>query len=140
MNHSVYPHGHMAETDSNGVAMFIPASPGMCMREYYAAHAPEVPDWFRYQAEGMPSEGKSAMPDRMLELNTEQRKELLDWESGVQPDFHKLTAATQAFMLRSQRIEAANKRFHDWHMKSREEKYWKWRWYFADKMIEGSMK
>lgn len=105
-------------------------------REWFVTNAPEVPDWFRYQAEGKPTEEKRALPDRLLELNTEQHKELLEWEAGQQPDFHSLTKPVQEFMLRSQRIEAVNKRFHEWHMKSREAKWWAWREYFADIMME----
>lgn len=112
---------------------------GLSTRQYFAVRAPEAPDWFRYSPKDpRPPQFDLSEPEK--ELNTLEQDELRAWKDGSGMDFSKLSANVRAFMLRYQKAHSANENFQHWRMRNREEKYWAWRWYYADKMIEGSEK
>lgn len=129
---------HPAGEVGNNVAIMEVGS-GLSKREYFAARAPEAPDWFRFTPEeGRPPQVE--LPDPEKELNTWEQEELRVWKDGEGMDFTKLSTNVRAFMLRYQKAHQANERFQHWRMKNREAKYWSWRFYYADQMIERSAK
>lgn len=133
---------HLASLLGKGMGAAFPihgqGERGISKREYFAAHAPGVPDWFRYQADGKPSEGKRDLPEPEKELTSKQQEEVRAWKDGLRFSFDNLSEPVREFLLRYQRIHEANEKFHAWHMRCREEKYWAWRFYYADMMIKGS--
>jgi hypothetical protein len=121
-------------------AKAVPASASLISRrEWFITNAPEVPKWFRNKAEGAPPPNPpELLPEE--ELTPGQQQELAAWTAGAATDFAGLSRPVQDFMVRWQRVQNQRKEFNAWHMERREEKWWAWANYFADKMTEGGSK
>lgn len=103
-------------------------------REYFITHAPEMPPWFRYEPSEVPP--NPLEPNAEQELSEAHQKELAAWAAGSETDFSSLSSPVREFMVRWQRVQDARKKFREWQMQSRERKWWAWREYFADMMME----
>lgn len=127
MSQSVYPHGPMADEDECGQAMFIPASPGMSMREWYATHAPVTPPgWFVYEAGKPPS-----LPSPEQYLTPAQRKDMDDLlNDRITPE-----QADPAVLRFAKTRDDAERNQRRWEAETRKKTYFAWRFAYADMMI-----
>lgn len=107
--------------------MHMENDPGLSAREYFAAHAPAVPDWFKHQS----STSVPKVPDPEQELHPLDKSHLKQWIEGHMAIEH-LSPELRAFLVRYQPAKAV---FDEWRRQSRCEKFFKWRYFYADMMI-----
>lgn len=101
---------------------------GMSLREWYATHAPQCPEWFKHEPESpCPFVPK---PDR---LKTSQRDEL--GLLGIWLDASQVDPAVAAFARERDIAESEKRR---WINQQKEKKFFAWRWYYAEMMIATS--
>lgn len=100
---------------------------GMTLRQWYAAHAPAVPEWFRLRDDGdwpkVPS-----VPD---EWGPVERGEF----SMIKDGSMLPAAACDDVQVFWRRYEPSRARFEAWRNKMKARKFFAWRWYYADQMI-----
>lgn len=101
---------------------------GMSLRQWYAAHAPAVPEWFRCEFDELVPK----VPPVPIHWTAELRSDFaLLREGGIEAagahedvrEFWKL-------------YEPARARLDAWRNRMREKKFFKWRWHYADMMLE----
>jgi hypothetical protein len=101
---------------------------GMSMRQWYAAHAPAVPEWFRLKDDGdwpkVPS-----VPD---EWGPVERGEF----SMIKDGSMLPAAACDDVQVFWRRYEPARVRAEAWRQEMRQKKFFAWRWFYADMMLE----
>jgi hypothetical protein len=93
------------------------------IRAYFASHAPEAPDWFKYQ----PPTNKPLMPP-MPNFTPEQKEK---FEQFVCHDTCRDWEVSQYVRQREQAKAAQD----GWRDACRERKFFAWRWYYADQMM-----
>lgn len=98
------------------------------IRRYYAAHAPAAPEWFRLKTGDIPPK-IPAVPDNW---DTAERAEFAMIKEGtLQP-----AAACDDVQVFWNRFEPARLRAEAWRDEMRQKKFFAWRWYYADMMLE----
>lgn len=103
----------------------------MTLRQWYAAHAPNVPEWFRLKNEDMPPK-IPPVPDNW---NTAERAEFaMIKEGSLLP-----TAASDDVQVFWRRYEPALARAEAWREEKRQKKFFAWRWHYADMMLQTEM-
>lgn len=111
-----------------GGASYTEMHAGMDMRQYYAAHAPAVPDWFRLEREGsMPAVRPT--PDS---FSDDERAQLVLLYNGTLRKDAASVEVVDFWMAQSQEKFALDA----WRNKMREKKFFAWRWHYADMMIQ----
>jgi len=94
-------------------------------REYFAAHAPDAPDWFKYE----PPSNRPLMPATPSNFTVEQHDLL--------KNFICHDSCPDRFVSQLvRRREEAKQAQEVWRNACRERKFFAWRWYYADQMIE----
>jgi len=99
----------------------------MSTRDFFAAHAPDVPDWFKYEAKT----NRPVMPAVPDSFTSEQRQAL---DNFVCHETCHDRFVSQ-FVRRRQEAKAAQEAWRD---ACREKKFFAWRWHYADQMMEMS--
>jgi hypothetical protein len=102
--------------------------PGMTMRQWYAAHAPNAPEWFRLDVEDMPTK-IPAVPENW---DAAERAEFAMIKEGTLPP----AAASDDVQVFWKRYEQARLRAEAWRQEMRQKKFFAWRWFYADMMLE----
>lgn len=92
------------------------------LRDYFAAHAPEIPDWFSISTDQQPVQ----YPAR-LDMVPESTKKYI--ESLVLPE-------DRYEEYRRLKMEMEEP-YHKWLIEQKSRRYFAWRWHYADMMIEG---
>jgi hypothetical protein len=119
-----------------------PEQDGMSLREYFAAHAPAVPDWFEPFAGNEPSipsklDRAEAMPQvpGFAALSQDHRNYLMAWATSggdhwdAPEDVEVFTeAAWKLIEQREAEIREAKQRLAA-------QRFFRWRWYYADQML-----
>lgn len=103
------------------------AESGMSMRQYYAAHAPAAPDWFRFETDNLPP----TVPSVPQGWDTEQRAEFLMIKEGSIDEACAKLEVREFWRIYS----PARAKLEVWRMDMRKRKFFAWRWFFADMMI-----
>lgn len=101
--------------------------PGMSMRQWYAAHAPAVPEWFRLKDDG----DWPKVPAVPKEWGTVERAEFAMIKEGSL----EVCAACDDVQVFWHRYEPARARLEAWRDRMKARKFFAWRWFFADQMI-----
>jgi hypothetical protein len=100
------------------------------LRDYFASRAPEVPDWF----EPVFKETKPVRPS-VSSLPEDLQKLARDWIRD--PCFDLCDANPCAELAQFQKdYEAAVRDEYRWDLMCEVERFFQWRWYYADKMIK----
>jgi hypothetical protein len=100
--------------------------PGMSLRQYYAAHAPAVPDWFKYNHDERPPS------PHLSELTFDQAVQFKMWMS-LRPPKEPLDPAVKDFI---ERKKSSKEELDEWRDRMREAKFFAWRWHYADMMMK----
>lgn len=115
---------------------------GMSLREYLAAHAPDMPVWFNMPYEPQPSRPSIIDGDHLS--NPRIREACLAWRRSSQRDnvpAHDLalageTEAEKKFLRDYQaQFEAYAEACEDRRIRHDRKRYFAWRWHYADAMI-----
>lgn len=101
----------------------VPLHPGMTVRDYFGAHAPEMPSWFQCE----PSRPRPLIPSR-AELTDEQRRELEEYELAD-------GNASPEVMDFADRRRAATDAIAAWEQEQKAHNFIAWRWHYADMMV-----
>lgn len=99
---------------------------GLTVREYYAANAPAVPDWYQPERK-TPS---PAMPLAQWEHHSNEQMEFNSLRNGT-----RSTAAPEVLEFH-EKWKEWEKLMDRWADQSTEERFFAWRWHYADMMIE----
>lgn len=100
---------------------------GMSMRQWYAAHAPAVPEWFRLKNDS----DWPKVPAVPKEWDAAELAEFTMLKAGTL----ELGAVSDDVLVFWRRYEPARARLEAWRDKMRQKKFFAWRWYYADQMI-----
>lgn len=107
-----------------GIASYM----GLTKREYFAAHAPEVPDWFEHKTAPFPKEPKSWIdmaPDDPF------KEEARQWYQDRSYDI-----ASEELQWFQQAWENFWEERHIWNKQDKANRYFQWRYYYADMMLK----
>lgn len=100
----------------------------MSVRTCAAMMAPPAPDWFKHvETRSMPG-----LPDPMM-LSAADRDALA--QAGKDLIAKDPSPDLKRFIERRVRAE---QRVREWRDEQREQKYWAWRWYYADQIAKGA--
>lgn len=98
-------------------------------RDYFAAHAPEVPHWFRFEfdepAPERPQLGFSA-----------------SWSTDVHgvPNVSATNPRRQEILDHAEAVTAYDREYAKWQARKQFARMVAWNWTYADKMLEGEPK
>lgn len=107
-----------------------PVADPVTRREYFAAHAPDVPKWYSHTPTAPKPDTLS--PERHLQ--GEDLEQFRQWHEG-KVQFEALPQKVHTFMLKAQEM----KKIQDaWVVMQQRAKFFAWRWFYADMMIEAS--
>jgi hypothetical protein len=127
------------DADNGGWRVTGSAISGMTLRDYFAAHAPEVPEWFKFATPPLPTPLHYSVALTMVpgyrDLYDRDRNTLRTWMSDgsydIEPPLqaigdaaHRLIAERNLQMQEAMRANAAGR-------------FFAWRWYYADQMLAG---
>lgn len=101
---------------------------GLTKWEYFLAHAPEVPEWFQHK-ETCPIDPPLYW-DQRTDLSEEDKKELRDWHHDPIYDL------PEKFSHYQNEIEEHSVKMTEWRNGCAVRKFFAWRVYYADSMIE----
>lgn len=104
------------------------AQEGLSLRQWYATHAPDVPQWFRLDTEDLPPK-VPAVPENW---DAAERAEFAMIKEGTLP----MEAACDDVQIFWRRYEPARVRAEAWREEMRQKKFFAWRWHYADMMLE----
>lgn len=104
----------------------VPKYSDMTMRQYYAAHAPAVPDWFRLETDEKPP----ILPMLPEDFTTSERNDFeLMKSSAPAPWSVRVSEFYDTWLAAKRELEA-------WRNQMRERKFFAWRWHYADMMTQ----
>lgn len=113
---------------SPGGTSVSPSQDGMTLRQRYAEKAPPVPDWYE-PARLTP---KPAVPT-MLELNI-QGHERVQFDGLRNGSLAENAADLQVLGAYRECLKAEERRA-EWELQGLAERFFSWRWYYADQML-----
>jgi hypothetical protein len=100
--------------------------PGISKREYFAARAPKIPDWFTYTPTG-----ELPILPSWQDLPEGEHKEIIrEWQCDPIYDL------PEELMWFQKKLEAAVKERDDWHNEQYAERFFQWRVFYADRMLQ----
>lgn len=102
---------------------------GITKREYFAAHAPPAPEWFKPR--GLPA--KPVIPDLPPDISQEERNKWWEIESDDPADYAEWPRLAVFARLHRQAIEDRDA----WYTKSNIATEVQWRWAYADAVLAG---
>lgn len=101
---------------------------GLSTREYFASKAPETPSWFTHKPEPQPQQPRHWHEVELA--NEEDLNEVRAWESDAIWDLPE-----HLRWFQDQWAEYWEK-YNEWKIKDNITRYFQWRTYYADMMIE----
>jgi hypothetical protein len=97
------------------------------LRQFYAVHAPTMPDWFvEKHKEGMP-----VLPD-CGHLSPGDREQFKSLVAGT---LDRMDASLEAQALFKQH-QKANAELRRWTREQHQDAFFAWRWFYADQMVK----
>jgi hypothetical protein len=111
-----------------GGALAAMMAANMTVRTCAAMLAPPAPDWFKHK-ETRPMPG---LPDPMVLSAADRDALALAGKDLVVKD---PSPELSRFIERRVRAE---QRVREWRDEQREQKYWAWRWYYAEQIVKGA--
>jgi hypothetical protein len=100
---------------------------GMSVRDAFAAQAPEIPSWFKYEN----PEPAPAMPRADKELSPAHYQQLQGLGDYLEDD--QVDPEVVAYR---DRTRAANRAHNSWSMRGKARELAAWRWFYADAMLD----
>lgn len=104
--------------------------PGMSIRQWFAAHAPtEIPHWFEHEPPSRASIPRLVTVDDVT--LPEHKKIVKDWLCDAVCDLpEELTWFVDMRLAYSEAFDA-------WERENLRARYFQWRWFYADAMLQG---
>ncbi len=123
----------MSERDDGGPAFSIAEIPGvsmgadgMSLRDYFAAHAPAIPEWFEHKP---PARDFPKFPD-WQELDPTHQQMAKNWLADPVFDLPEELAWFQA------KVVKVNEARYAWNYSDKASRLFQWRYAFADAMLQ----
>lgn len=101
---------------------------GMTLRDYFAAKAPTVPDWFKHEA----TKPRPVLPDVPAHFTAKERDELSQMSENLVNIIGSKSLAVESFW---DHLGDVKREIDAWRNEQRELKFFKWSWYYADMML-----
>lgn len=101
---------------------------GMSLRQMYAMNAPQAPDWFRFE----PENTQPGVPPVPQKWGAEQRAEfayIKDGSLDIGAALPEVREFWRSYGPAREKLEA-------WRLDMRSRKFFAWRWFYADMMLE----
>jgi hypothetical protein len=100
---------------------------GLTKREYFAAHAPEIPNWFANKLSPTPKKPKSWMEIKWS--NQEETDLIRSWWSDPIFDL------PEHLIWYQQEWQEYNELYNEWNRQNIIDRYFQWRIFYADNLI-----